>query len=81
MHTIFENAAPKVKVASKVLLVVGCLVAFILGCSIWDDVHNMWLYAILIWVVGFLISYLSSLLLYMFAQIAEDLSFLRKKEA
>lgn len=78
LEDIFSNSANKIKTVVKVLFVLGCLVSFIVGIEIWDDWGLQWLYSIIIWIVGPTITYIQGLLLYTFAQMAEDISATRK---
>lgn len=76
--SLFSNSANKLKLVAKVLFVLCCIVSFIVGIAIWDDWGLLWLYSIIIWVVGPTVAYIQGLLLYTFAQMAEDISVMRK---
>lgn len=76
---IFKDTPRKLKIVSKVIFTLMCLGSFIFGISIWDDWGNRWLLSILIWIVGPLFAYVQSLILYTFAQMAEDISAANQK--
>lgn len=74
LASLFQNASTKLKIFAKVLFVLSCLVSFVWGITIWDDYHNRWVISVLIWIIGPLFAYIQSLILYVFAQIGEDIS-------
>lgn len=76
---LFQNASSKLKLFAKVLFILSCLGSFVWGITIWDDYHSRWVISILIWIIGPLFAYIQSLILYVFAQIGEDISKAAKK--
>jgi len=61
----------KIKTVSKIYMVLGCLISLVLGIIVFDDWHNMWVYSVLIWVLGPFFSYASFLLIYGFGVIVD----------
>lgn len=69
MDDLFFLPGLKIQTAAKILFILGCIASLILGILVFDDWNNMWVCSVLIWVLGPISSYVSSLILYGFGEI------------
>ena len=72
LDDLYFLVGAKLKTVAKISFILGCVASLIWGILVFDDWHNMWVYSILIWVLGPLTSYVSSMFIYGFAQIVES---------
>ena len=72
---MFENIGEKIKMIAKIYFYVCAIASFILGCVMIDETPL----GLVVMVVGVLVSYLSSLVMYAFGELVENSTATRRE--
>ena len=74
---IINSYASKARVLSAITFILTCIAVFIIGLNIRDDWGYISNYSIALWIVTPLFAYFNSVLVSMFAEMADDVANIR----
>lgn len=79
MKKLFENVGKKLQLVAKIYLWVGIVVSVVVGATFFVDIDEGFFTFLLIGLVGSGVSIVSSLFIYAFGQLVENVAAIKEK--